>query len=761
MAKIYGTPIMAGGSGGQNLTLPPMVTDLAAKGSNATITVSWTNPISDFLAGIAVVYNDDHMPEKPSDGTKVDAGLVETVDLTGLTNGVLYYIRIFPYNEKKQYQTLIDGSTISATPNVGPAQVTNLQVTGTGSSPVLTWVNPVDDPMYKETVVVQKTGSAPTSITDGTEIYRGTGTTVTASNLVRLEEYYWAVFTVDEGGSYRTPVVSEMYSYDFPAEPTSYSKIEEISASQTWYAPENGYFVICAIGKSGNGGTGATRVWSSGVNDVHGGASGGSGGTGSFSERIIQAFKNDAFYITIDSSDTKVNRLEDTIINAKAGGNGGSGSFSGSYPNTYAYSGSAGSAGISVTIEGCINQDGEKGNIGQAVSQTTGSAARSGGASVTSFYNSTIIENETFSTSSGKGGDSPASGTKTNPGSTGYLGKIIIYRGNTNIPSPSAASTLSLTPRNASIEASWTNSEDPESVGTLLVSNPIHEPQDITDGTAIDVAEATSYTLTDLPNDKPTYISLFSYNADKSKYSAAKSNVEIPREVTWADTQDELEQDVEEKTEQLTIVTQEYEAEVQTMASAGISQVKAYCETTSNPPMADSGVFASGVKEWKPDTEYKLNDLFSYKGNMGYVKQPTLTSLDVYPPFSVGTEALYGARPKPDADGIYPYVYNMGIYEGMLVRDDDGVLYRSITGTQERPTELLYHPKYVPTLLEKVEEGGEEAPYEEYPEWVRPTGAHDAYAQGAKVSHNGKKWTSNVENNVWEPGVYGWTEVKE
>lgn len=196
------------------------------------------------------------------------------------------------------------------------------------------------------------------------------------------------------------------------------------------------------------------------------------------------------------------------------------------------------------------------------------------------------------------------------------------------------------------------------------------------------------------------------------------------------------------------------------MQIAGVAQIEAYCEATSNAPMADVGMFASGVEEWKPNTEYKLNDLFSYEGNMGYVKQPTLTSLDIYPPFSVGTEALYGARPKPDADGVYPYVYNMGIYEGMLVRDDDGFVYRSITGTQERPTELLYHPKDVPTLLVKVEdEGGEEIPSEEYPEWVQPTGAHDAYAQGAKVSHNGKKWTSDISANVYEPGVYGWTEV--
>ena len=177
------------------------------------------------------------------------------------------------------------------------------------------------------------------------------------------------------------------------------------------------------------------------------------------------------------------------------------------------------------------------------------------------------------------------------------------------------------------------------------------------------------------------------------------------------------------------------------------------------PPTA--GLFEKSFPLWEADKEYKKNDLFSYNGCVGYVKQPSLTSQEIYPPFSVGTEALYGARPKPDADGISPYVYNMGIYEGMLVRDDDGVLYRSITGTQERPTELLYHPKYVPTLLEKVEEGGEEAPSEEYPEWVQPTGAHDAYAQGAKVSHNGKKWTSDIAANVWEPGVYGWTEVIE
>ena len=44
-------------------------------------------------------------------------------------------------------------------------------------------------------------------------------------------------------------------------------------------------------------------------------------------------------------------------------------------------------------------------------------------------------------------------------------------------------------------------------------------------------------------------------------------------------------------------------------------------------------------------------------------------------------------------------------------------------------------------------------------DWIQPTGAHDAYAAGAIVAHNGKTWESTVSANVWEPGVYGWEEV--
>lgn len=45
------------------------------------------------------------------------------------------------------------------------------------------------------------------------------------------------------------------------------------------------------------------------------------------------------------------------------------------------------------------------------------------------------------------------------------------------------------------------------------------------------------------------------------------------------------------------------------------------------------------------------------------------------------------------------------------------------------------------------------------PDWVQPTGATDAYNKGDKVRHGGKVWVSDVDNNVWQPGVYGWSEA--
>lgn len=44
------------------------------------------------------------------------------------------------------------------------------------------------------------------------------------------------------------------------------------------------------------------------------------------------------------------------------------------------------------------------------------------------------------------------------------------------------------------------------------------------------------------------------------------------------------------------------------------------------------------------------------------------------------------------------------------------------------------------------------------PEWIQPNSTNP-YKIGDKVSHNNKVWVSDYDNNVWEPGVFGWHEI--
>lgn len=56
-----------------------------------------------------------------------------------------------------------------------------------------------------------------------------------------------------------------------------------------------------------------------------------------------------------------------------------------------------------------------------------------------------------------------------------------------------------------------------------------------------------------------------------------------------------------------------------------------------------------------------------------------------------------------------------------------------------------------------------EQPTEEYPEYKQPTGAHDAYKIGDKITYNGKHYECIFDNCVWNPEEYpsGWKEVEE
>lgn len=81
----------------------------------------------------------------------------------------------------------------------------------------------------------------------------------------------------------------------------------------------------------------------------------------------------------------------------------------------------------------------------------------------------------------------------------------------------------------------------------------------------------------------------------------------------------------------------------------------------------------------------------------------------------------------------------------------NGVIYKVLTDHVSQPD---WTPEASPSLFAKVLIPDENV----IPEWEQPESTN-AYMAGDKVTHNGKTWVSDVDNNVWEPGVYGWTEV--
>ena len=73
---------------------------------------------------------------------------------------------------------------------------------------------------------------------------------------------------------------------------------------------------------------------------------------------------------------------------------------------------------------------------------------------------------------------------------------------------------------------------------------------------------------------------------------------------------------------------------------------------------------------------------------------------------------------------------------------------------QDHTSQAGWEPNNAPSLWAKVLIPDENV----IPEWEQPDSTNP-YMTGDKVTHNGKTWVSDVDNNVWEPGVYGWAEI--
>lgn len=103
------------------------------------------------------------------------------------------------------------------------------------------------------------------------------------------------------------------------------------------------------------------------------------------------------------------------------------------------------------------------------------------------------------------------------------------------------------------------------------------------------------------------------------------------------------------------------------------------------------------------------------------------------------------------AAALYPAWSAQDTYDaGERVRFD-GTLYKCLQPHAAQPD---WTPTAAPSLWAKVlvSDTGEPLPWEQ-PDSTNP------YMQGDKVTHGGKTWVSTIDNNIWEPGVYGWEET--
>lgn len=80
---------------------------------------------------------------------------------------------------------------------------------------------------------------------------------------------------------------------------------------------------------------------------------------------------------------------------------------------------------------------------------------------------------------------------------------------------------------------------------------------------------------------------------------------------------------------------------------------------------------------------------------------------------------------------------------------DGGKLYECV---QAHTPQVGWNPSLTPALWKEVS-------LDEWPAWRQPLGSEDAYPLCAHVSHNDRHWESEINANVYEPGVYGWRDV--
>lgn len=164
--------------------------------------------------------------------------------------------------------------------------------------------------------------------------------------------------------------------------------------------------------------------------------------------------------------------------------------------------------------------------------------------------------------------------------------------------------------------------------------------------------------------------------------------------------------------------------------------------------------------EWSQDSvAYKVNDVVQYSNKLWRCEQAHTSQASWTPDAAL---SLWSQIDIAD-DGIDVWTQPTGAHNAYNKGDrvhyptaSDPIYVSLIDGN-------VWAPDAYPQGWKLEGEGGgseepEEPGGETYPEWVQPTGAHDAYSKGDRVTYGGKVYESLIDSNVWSPDAYpaGW-----
>ncbi len=123
IVKTNASPIGSGSSSGglnSGVDLPTHLSSISSNGGNKFVTLTLGYSNTNYITGVQVNYKTGSYPTSPSDGQSISVlGAAATIKITGLTNKLTYYFRVFLYNEVdsvKCYQTDITNARITGIP---------------------------------------------------------------------------------------------------------------------------------------------------------------------------------------------------------------------------------------------------------------------------------------------------------------------------------------------------------------------------------------------------------------------------------------------------------------------------------------------------------------------------------------------------------------------------------------------------------------------------------------------------------------------